>query len=363
VQPSAQEEIMAFETRKLVQSFDNPREGRSLVFGFAGLGANRGAYDLTGASGTPAVASVSASVPDGDTIGVRALGNLGVRLLGIDTPETKTRVPRPGGSQSPWLSTDNEEVKAFLDQAFDEDRFGPFRGEVSYSAGKSFLARLAERIRAAGGGAAAAVNHRVHAKAAEDALERMITADCAALYGGDLAAMQFHLAYGNDVFDRYGRLLAHVNVSAADRDRRPPDYNMRLAAEGWATPYFIWPNIQPFLGLPLLRAAMSPADFEAALGADDGHARRLRDARAAVAAARSAGQGIYAPGNRLVIEASELRMLTGRRLPSRRVIDLRDPAGVLLPPTAYLDIPNAEDRLFIPPEFDPLFAARGWRLG
>jgi endonuclease YncB( thermonuclease family) len=92
---------MAFETRKLVQSFDNPREGRSLVFGFAGLGANRGAYDLTGASGTPAVASVSASVPDGDTIGVRALGNLGVRLLGIDTPETKTRVPRPGGSQAP----------------------------------------------------------------------------------------------------------------------------------------------------------------------------------------------------------------------------------------------------------------------
>lgn len=254
-------------------------------------------------------------------------------------------------------------MKAFLGQAFDEDRFGPFRGEVSYSAGKSFLARLAERIRAAGGGAAAAVNHRVHAKVAEDALERMITADCAALYGGDLAAMQFHLAYGNDVFDRYGRLLAHVNVSAADRDRRPPDYNMRLAAEGWATPYFIWPNIQPFLGLPLLQAAMSPADFEAALSADDGHARRLRDARAAVAAARSAGQGIYTPGNRLVIEASELRMLTGRRLPSRRVIDLRDPAGVLLPPTAYLDIPNAEDRLFIPPEFDPLFAARGWRLG
>ncbi|MFN6955174.1 MAG: hypothetical protein ACK4PG_10310 [Acetobacteraceae bacterium] len=354
---------MTFETRKLVQSLDLPREGRSLVFGYAGLGANRGAYDLTGGSGAPAVNSIRAAVPDGDTVGLRALGNLGVRFLGIDTPETKTQVPRPGGTQSPWLNTGHDEAKAFLDTAFDEDRFGPFRGEVSYSAGKAFLAHLAERIRAAGGGAAVADNHRAHGKAAEDALETMIAADCAAQFAGNAAAMQFHLAYGNDVFDRYGRLLAYVNVAVADAARRPPDLNTRLAAEGWATPYFIWPNTQPFLGLPLLRAALGPAAFEAALAAKDRHAKRLADARAAVAAARAAGKGIYAPGNRLVLEAAELRMLTGRRLPARRVIDLRNPRGVLLPPTGYVTIPHAEDRLYIPPEFEPLFVERGWRLG
>jgi len=31
-------------------------------------------------------------------------------------------------------------------------------------------------------------------------------------------------------------------------------------------------------------------------------------------------------------------------------------------PQSYFKIPFPEDRLFVPPEFVPLFAARGWRL-
>jgi hypothetical protein len=35
---------------------------------------------------------------------------------------------------------------------------------------------------------------------------------------------------------------------------------------------------------------------------------------------------------------------------------------VLLRPQSYFKIARPEDRLFVPAEFVPLFAARGWRL-
>jgi len=44
------------------------------------------------------------------------------------------------------------------------------------------------------------------------------------------------------------------------------------------------------------------------------------------------------------------------------VIDLSKDDTVILRPQSYFKIPNAEDRLFIPGEFVPLFAAKGWRL-
>ena len=49
-------------------------------------------------------------------------------------------------------------------------------------------------------------------------------------------------------------------------------------------------------------------------------------------------------------------------MPIRAVIDLSKDDPVILRPQSYFKIPNAEDRLFIPGEFVPLFAARGWQL-
>jgi hypothetical protein len=48
--------------------------------------------------------------------------------------------------------------------------------------------------------------------------------------------------------DRYGRLLGYIqpdqpNTSAG---RRFGSYNERLLAAGGVSPYFIWPNINPF---------------------------------------------------------------------------------------------------------------------
>ena len=44
------------------------------------------------------------------------------------------------------------------------------------------------------------------------------------------------------------------------------------------------------------------------------------------------------------------------------MIDLGTDDPVILRPQSYFKIANPEDRLFVPGEFVPLFAARGWRL-
>lgn len=59
----------------------------------------------------------------------------------------------------------------------------------------------------------------------------------------------------------------------------------------------------------------------------------------------------------------ELRFIAERRPPFRWVIDLRGEDDVLLPPQTYHTISHPEDRLFVPPEFVPLFVERGWRRG
>jgi len=64
-----------------------------LIVGHAGLGFRDG---VTG--------SVRQQVHDGDTINVRALGNFGVRFLGVDAPEISFKLPGEEGFIGAWLS-------------------------------------------------------------------------------------------------------------------------------------------------------------------------------------------------------------------------------------------------------------------
>jgi hypothetical protein len=75
----------------------------------------------------------------------------------------------------------------------------------------------------------------------------------------------------------------------------------------------------------------------------------LRDARAAVAAARRDEVGIYRAGDALRVLRFELRFLARRQPPDRWLVDLSDDAEVLLPPQAYPDVALPEDRLFSRP--------------
>jgi hypothetical protein len=160
--------------------------------------------------------------------------------------------------------------------------------------------------------------------------------------------------------DRYGRLLGYLQPDQPDTPvaQRQGSYNERLLAAGWVSPYFIWPNINPFRRAGSITAAVPRPGGAAELAQADAS---LRGARAAVAAARRDELGIYQAGDPLQILPFELRFLARRQPPDRWLVDLSSEAEVLLPPQAYPDVALPEDRLFIPAEYVPLWEHHGWK--
>jgi len=179
--------------------------------------------------------------------------------------------------------------------------------------------------------------------------------------GQSPADFRYFLAFSYEVFDRYGRFLAFINrnqPTATVPGPRPPSYNERQLAAGQALPYFIWPNINPFREAPTIVDAVPPPGSARTL-AELGD---LKKARVAVKQARANGLGAFDPADPLRFEAFEVRFLGRGEVPIRAVIDLSKDDTVILRPQSYFKIPNPEDRLFIPGEFVPLFAAKGWKL-
>jgi hypothetical protein len=127
---------------------------------------------------------------------------------------------------------------------------------------------------------------------------------------------------------------------------------------GFACPYFIWPNINPFRRQPSLSQAV-PAPNTANTVANQ--EATLGEARTMVQDARQDHLGIFAQGDPLRLEPFELRFLAQQRVPNRWVIDLSRNDDVLVQPQNYFTIANSEDRLFVAEEFVPLFVERGWR--
>jgi endonuclease YncB( thermonuclease family) len=286
--------------------------------------------------------SVRQQVHDGDTINVRALGNFGVRFLGIDTPEISFTLP----GKSSFTSLGQAGWEAFLADPLAADWQLP-----------DFPDPLAQYLRDHTGPGCAA-NHFRHAQAAEVALEAEVQSDMERLKLTP-ASFQFFLAFASEVMDGYGRLLGFINVYT-DEKPRPAEYNVRMLAQGYAAPYFIWPNIDPFRKQPELIAAVpKPGQAQQAANAD----KTLREARQLVQQARADKLGIFEANDPLRLEPFELRYLAGRRLPSRWLIDLASDSDELIPPPRYPEVAHAEDRLWIPAEYVPLFVEQGWRRG
>lgn len=287
------------------------------------------------------IGSVAQQVHDGDTVVVRALGNFSVRFLGVDTPEISFSLP----GSSTFDSIGGARWAEFLTDPL-ADRWGIV--DLAPPLRASILART---------GAGCAANHHRHAQAAQRALEAEVSKDLQEQAAGDREKFKLFVAFAHEVMDGYGRLLGYLNREQA-ASPRPPDYNARLLAAGCALPYFIWPNINPFRRQGALTEAV-PVPGTAALLAS--REKALRDARLAVRAARDAGAGVFNRDDPLKLEPFELRFLAGRRAPNRWVIDLSSDSDALLPPQRYIEIPRAEDRLFVPAEYVPLFEQRGWR--
>ncbi len=126
-----------------------------------------------------------------------------------------------------------------------------------------------------------------------------------------------------------------------------------------SSPYFIWPNVNPFRRAASLINAVPPAGN---IGQVADGAGGLGIARQWVRDARKNHLGIFDISNPLMLQPFELRLLARREPLYRWVIDLSDPNTMtLLRPEEYYVIPNPEDRLFVPEAYVPLFRGRGWQ--
>ncbi len=308
---------------------------------------------------------VEEAVHDGDTVNVRAAGDLGVRLLGIDTPEVSFLLPTANGNFTP-LSDPRWE--AFFGQVLQAT--GPLRRQLPR--GLSML--LGHKL--ARGGVAA--NQLKWARAAERHLERCIAEDVRVMQTTP-EKFRLFMAFAHEVMDAYGRFLCFLNRDQPLRTKptpRPPTYNERLLSAGLALPYFIWPNVDPWRRAPTLVDAVPPphAPLDLEVPAGEFHSRSgtaaprrasqtIEQARQHVRAARAAHRGCFDAMDPLILEPFELRFLARQQPPTRWVIDLNARDGLLRPPVEYHTIPHPEDRLWVPAHFVPLFQQRGWRLG
>ncbi len=289
------------------------------------------------------VQNLDEAVPDGDTVGAQLDGTGSVRFLGVDTPEKSFEQPL-GGSQK----LDGQPWELFL-----TDPFAP--GLPASTLEPPLVEHLRGRI-----GPGAASNHHRHAVAAGEALKNLIQSDMTAL-GQSPDQFGFFLSFSYEVFDTFGRFLAFVNRNQPNAnvpEPRPDTYNERMLKAGRTLPYIIWPNVNPF------READTVADAVLVPGTANEVAETgdLKKARDFVKNARAAGLGVFDLADPLRFEAFEIRYLGRGQAPDRAVIDLSKNEDVMLRPQSYFKIPRPEDRLFVPSEFVPLFAARGWRL-
>ena len=300
-----------------------------LIVGHAGLGFRGG---VTG--------SVRQQVHDGDTINVRALGNFGVRFLGVDAPEISFKLPGEGG----FTGLSNIKWEKYLSDPF---KNWPHESHLD----KDLIHYLKAKIKPG-----VALNHYRHATQAEDELEKEVSNDLEDL-GQSEEEFQFFLAFAYEVMDRYGRLLCFINRYQAEGER-PLSYNERLLQAGVISPYFIWPNINPFREKgSLVNAVIEPKKAKDEAQRDT----LLRKAREGVRRARREGRGIFSLEDPLQLEPFEIRFLAGQRPPTRWVIDFSKNDDILIKPQKYYTIKHQEDRLYIPEEYVSLFVEKGWR--
>jgi hypothetical protein len=293
--------------------------------------------------------TVKQAVHDGDTVVADPEGNLDTRLLGVDAPEASFNLPNqppkkffPISSQE-WVTFLNDPFAAGL-PAFDPP-LPPL-----------LVADLQART-----GPTCAANHAHHATAATTAHEQFIEND-RVQNNETLDSFRFFIAFAGDILDRYGRLLGFFNIDK-QAPPRPLSYNERLLAAGAVTPYFIWPNVNPFRRQPTLVEAVPVAGQPITDPSLDRARKSVKDARAAHA-------GIFETADPLQLLPFELRYLARttkrgaqdfRPGPDRWVIDLSAGDDKLLPPHQYIEVPLPEDRLFIPSEYTPLFVELGWK--
>lgn len=284
-------------------------------------------------------------VHDGDTLNVILTGNFGVRFLGIDTPEISFQYP----GKAAFISAGNAEW---------EKSFSKNKWQQNLVIDAGLMSYLKNCI---GNGKGVHTNHYKLAKEAEENLEKLVQTDLTAS-GKTEDEFKFFMAFGSDYLDSYGRLLCYIHPDNANFKKPPknnPSYNEHQLASGYGIPYFIWPNVQPFMNAdPFKENNIQPEKFRKKLSKPN----KLTEARKKFSEARKNRMGIYTKGMELKLMPFEFRFISRGKGPDRYVIDLSDTGSQqLIQPQNYYTIPNPEDRLWIPKEYVELFRKCGWK--
>ncbi len=288
--------------------------------------------------------SISQAVSDGDTVRVFFKGGQGLRFLGCDTPEKSIEFRKSG-----FVKLSDKRWEDYLGSVWNDSKWGKFDPPLS----ASLKAHLKKKIKTK-----PAANQWKHATSATESLKSLIESDRKKL-GLAESSLKIFAMFSHEILDRYGRPLVFTNLDVKEKSKRPDIYNVRMIANGSATPFFMWPNIEPFRKYSVQDAAMAPKRLRAEVN----RAKKLLAARKLAAKARQNNLGIYNTSDPLQLHAFELRYLGRRKAPDRWVINIGK--GVtdskLISPDQYFQIPNPEDRLFIPAEYVPLFRTKGWK--
>jgi endonuclease YncB( thermonuclease family) len=298
-------------------------------------------------------ATVKEAVHDGDTITVEADGTFSIRFLGVDTPEVSFTFPKLPGDRRSGSFRSILEFEEYLSNPFNIHQY-PDSKRYSKELGAGLLNYLKPKLNSN-----TALNHHKYAIAAQRELENIVELDLRQrVYEGE--NFRFFMAFAYEVMDRYGRFLCYV-----DRDNKPSElegrltYNERILQSGLASPYFIWPNINPFRRQKsLVEAVPLATKFKEFINRDE----RFKLARKFVSDARKSHIGIFDTQDRLLLLPFELRYLARRKAPDRYVLDMSKDRPKILKPTDYHLIPNEEDRLFIDEQFVPLFEKKGYQV-
>ena len=247
------------------------------------------------------------SATDGDTPTVQ----LPIRMLGMDAPELHY-----GGASEKNPGKYDAVIEKFLVTA---------GGDLDAGLKKHLVKRLNDKpctrqIKAG----QAAYNH--FQNMVRERLDRGIGTN-----GRPLKPRRLFVMVSEEVFDRYGRLLAYVNASYTKKEResipptKRPTFNLQMVQEGHAISLLIYPNIP------------KPAD--------------LKLIQNAVKKARIGRKGMWAkPASALL--PYEFRWIVdtiggGRHGPDRFCADII--TGNLFPPEQYYRV-LPENRLFFYPE-------------
>jgi endonuclease YncB( thermonuclease family) len=297
-------------------------------------------------------ATVKEAVHDGDTITAEADGAFSIRFLGIDTPEVSFTFPELPDDHRSGTFRPIIEFKEYLSDPFNV--IYPDSKEYCKQLGTGLLNYLKLKLNSH-----TALNHHRYAIDAQHELENTVELDLRQrVFEGE--NFRFFMAFAYEVMDRYGRFLCYV-----DRDNKPSEregrltYNERMLQSGLATPYFIWPNINPFRRQKsLVEAVPLSTKFKEFIASDE----RFKLARKFVSDARSSHIGIYNTHDPLLLLPFELRYLARRKGPDRYVLDMSEDNPKILKPIDYHLIPNEEDRLFIDEHFVPYFEKKGYQV-